>query len=480
MSRPLKNITLNEGFNDLGTQQIEVTEFEFPVIEALNAANNNAPQPSWNALFKADYSNGAPLPVGSKVEYNVYIKSPDIEYTSELYTTLESAFSIPVPQFPFVHRADDNIFYIDIRIEGEYTARNEEIFLEVNDPEDNTRYTPFTNLVTDGSGVLGVKSSVGDFYDLAQNITIDPGYDTLVVGSDGTIYCFDDATETWTELVQLTFVQFEDPSALIFITDGIYEYDAGAGTISTGNLEETSTGFESFSAAIPYPEPGYVSIDIDIFGLDPVSPIYSDTFNKVMPGSQNFNLIEIAGSPSTAPDESPDLDAIETVSGVTFTTVFKDFLENNNYDTLNAIRKAGPIMYIKDFPAEGWTPSEVELLQSHVDLYTINQDIDENQHLIDFNFGSLYGISTTPRDEFINTVEGANISRFKSAQVHELTIQNQKMTSNLLAARLTDYHMADNTFPVNPDSDFASEQFASRAEELRVGEEWRSRWSAVH
>lgn len=464
MSRPIKNITLNEGFNDLGTHQIEVTEFEFPNrAETILANSTNQPKDSWQALFAAVFTTGgAYLQRQSKVEYTVYAVDSEIEQSGELFLDSTGVFAINVPRFQFVKENADSYYYINLIIEGEYTSRSEELFLEVKDSGDNTRYTPFTNLITDDNRDLGVRDKDENFYKLSQNISINASYNSLLISSDGKIFYFDDVAEIWKELAQLTFTQFADPSALIFDKDGIYEYDAGAGAITTGNLEESSTSFENFSAKIESPVPDFVSVELDIYEpFDLETPVYSGTIHSVLPGSLDFNIVAISGSPSKETDDSPTLGDIETVSGTTFSSTLKNFLTTEKFDTLFSIRKAGPLLYIKNFPASGWTQTEVDLLQSHVDLYTINEDIDQNQHLIDNDYGSLYNISITPRNEFIADVSGATIGRYKSAEVHELTVQNQKMTGNLLAARMTDYSMDSPVFTPNPDSDFADEQFAS-------------------
>src|SRR5690606_17786996 len=122
-------------------------------------------------------------------------------------------------------------------------------------------------------------------------------------------------------------------------------------------------------------------------------------------------------------DDTPNLGDIETVASITFSTTLKTFLETGFLTTLHSLKGAGPISYIEGFPTSGLEPGEVELLQGHVDLYTVNEDIEENQYLIDRGYNNLFDIASTPKSEFLNQV-GDQLPFYKAVQIHEVIKQN--------------------------------------------------------
>src|SRR5690606_17388239 len=96
-----------------------------------------------------------------------------------------------------------------------------------------------------------------------------------------------------------------------------------------------------------------------------------------------------------------------------------------------------------------------------VDLYIINWSIQVNQYLIDEGYDSLFKIASTPKDKFLEDTVDENFDLLRAAKMHEEVVQTQKLLSNVLSARMSDYGLKTPMYPALPNSNFEQEVFAS-------------------
>ena len=459
-SRPLKGYTLNEGLTDLGTLQLDVTQFEFDTIEEFNT-NTNKQNHLGKLLFQTKYATGEPLPAGYEYLLKFYLPNSDYLAFETLVTSdMEEYFEYVIPLNAFVLKTD-GIFLINLKIIGQVENRTEEAYLEVTDGT-NTFYTLITDLVV-YSGFLSVYDAEKDeYYKLADDIAIsNAAIEAIVIGPNAAILCQDASTNMWDVKGPLTFNKIEHPDQLDSYSNGFYTTNGNTGTITPGQLQGDGSPFQKFSASAQNVSPYYLKVEIDIF--QPRNPIVivSRTFDRIPMDSNDVNIITISGSPAAPADNSPDLDEIETISGTTFSTAFVTFLTTENLTTLHSIRQAGPIAYIHGLPTVGITPEEIELLQSHVDLYAINSNAFENQLLIDEEYGNLFKIANTSKAQFLADVVDEELPLLHAAKIHEEIVQTQKLLANVITSYAIDYGMATPVFTPITSSDFENEAFAS-------------------
>lgn len=456
-TRPIKNLVIREGVTDLGTLHIDVTPFEFPVIGNFTDYNPNTPSLNWDFLLGITYSTGEPLPIGYKFDYQIGLNATaKTSFTGSVVSSKEGFVKLPIPAQPILPKPTTGEFVIHLLLLGVPNDRSKQCYIEVTDGVDDY-YTLITDLVIHDD-FLCVFDGDSTYYKLADDIDLTAYSDALYITEDGEIFGFLEANGRFTSHGKITFNQIEFPEELDEISDGFYETNGNTGTVTSGNL-----GVETFlgiTATILNSAPFFFDLHISIYEPEKQKPIYASTFQNQNLGSKNLIRITIDGSPSTLPDDTPNLGDIETVASITFSTTLKTFLETGFLTTLHSLKGAGPISYIEGFPTSGLEPGEVELLQGHVDLYTVNEDIEENQYLIDRGYNNLFDIASTPKSEFLNQV-GDQLPFYKAVQIHEVIKQNQKFITNLLAARMSDYELADRVFPNLDVSEFAQKEFAS-------------------
>jgi hypothetical protein len=272
----------------------------------------------------------------------------------------------------------------------------------------------------------------------------------------GKVYTFNDTTKKWVNQGQLLFTRFEFPKNLNVFADGFYTLSGNEGIITKGVLG--SPAFDSFSGIITNPEPYYVDVDLEI--VSPTTAPVNYSFENLMPGNLNIIQVDYTGKGIEPVDNSPTVQQIEVISGTTFSVAFKAFLTSKNLATLQEITKAGPIRYITGFPTPEVDPNELALLQSHVDLYSINNDATQNQHFIDLKYRSMFDIANTPKNIFVDEVVNGTLLIFRAAQIHEIAVQNQKLVGNMLSGLMGDLRLTDGAIPAVQGSDFISANLA--------------------
>lgn len=456
--RPIKDLILHEGVTNLGTVQIDITMFEFPIDSDFKENNLNEPQISWDFLLEARYMNGAGLPKDAKISYQLKLGSLSTPiFSNSIMSTKERYIKLPVPALSGLSKPEEGSFIVNLKLHGVPDIASKQCYIKVTDGVDDF-YTLITNLVI-YEDYLCIFDGESTYYKLADDVNLSYSNDAIYITEDGEIFSYSEKEDLFTSHGQITFNQIQFPQELDEISDGFYQTNANTGLVTSDTLGSES--FYGIISTILNSNPLPLSIDLTIYEPNKENPIFSGIRNKQLPGNKNLISILISSFPSGPSDESPEINEVETVSGVTFSTVFKDFLSNYGFTTLQDIKQAGPITYINGFPTEGLEAGEVELLQAHVDLYTINEDVEENQHLIDEEYSNLFDIANTPKNIFLTNVSGPNLPFYKAAEIHEVIIQNQKLITNLLAARMVDYGLEDNIFPKDELSEFAEKEFAS-------------------
>jgi hypothetical protein len=458
-TRPLKDFTLREGHTDLGSLQIDVTAFEFSFDAEFVDENNNAPRQSWDMMFGAKFSNDAPIPEGYRFEFEVGFNAyPGTLFSKTLFSTKEGFAKLPLTPLPCVPEPSEGEYLVQLKINEPSESTGNNFYLKITDGT-NDYYTLITDLILHNDK-LSIFDGDSTYYELDDDIEITYSNTVIIINEGGVVYALNPANNRYGALDTLTFYEIEFPDELDVVSDGIYETNANTGTVTSGTLGESSTPFEDAWATVKNASPAEVLVNAKIF--QPGSQtLMSDTNVFGMPGSKNIIQLTADGTPPTNADDGPNLSEIETVSGITFSTAFSDFISTNNLNGLVLIKNAGPIEYLVGLPTEGVTTAEKELLQSHVDLYTINEDIESNQHLIEKGYKNLFDIANTPKDDFLGDAVSEDLPFYKAAEIQEVIIQNQKLITNLLAARMSDYELADPVFPSLSHSDFAETEFAS-------------------
>ena len=458
-SDPISGLILNEGFTDLGNHEINITSIEEVIRTDQKKSITDFFPESNTVLFKLRYDLGQDIPYDLSAVFNIYNAEGAIELETTLNPNKDGFIQLNTPLLPLVVIHSDTV--INYLVEGPLDRRDEENYLELSDGVNPNIYTLISNIVIQDN-LLQIKDGSGFYHKILPSIAISPETVAVYINKNGQIYGYTTLTSEWLSVGTLTFSRFEFPINLTVISDGFYLPSATSGTITTGTLGSIGTPFEEFFGTVTNPEPFLLKVGLSVFNSDGggLPPVFSSDF-IVTPGSPNFIPVLLGGSPPSAIDHSPSIAEIQIVSGVTFSPAFEDFLNTRSLTTTDKIRKAGPITYINGFSGAGIGTIEAATLQTHVDLYSINNDISQNQQLLNDGYGNLFAIANTPKNLFLDDVVDASLPLFKAAQIHEIATQNQKLVGNLLAGTLTDLKLANPSTPVLPDSNFVYTSLAN-------------------
>lgn len=457
-NRPIRNIKLREGVTNIGRYLIKITPFEYPVNTSEIAVMEEPDFRRNTILFKlSDQKNKEPIPTGYICDFSGFIDNEEkyqlFKETTEIVK--EGYLELAIPQLPFITRPPEGDFTVNLRITGIPESPSEECFLKI--PTDNdTFFTPITNLVVYDEQFCVYSDET--YYPIESNHKVTKEVTELYFSEDGEIIAYYSFEKAWKNYGYLTFYQMQYPQNLEPVSDGIYRATSSTGIITPGKLGQET--FNMFSLSVE--NRSVVPIHLHLTILDPYykKELFNGSFSDLLPGSRDFTIIEIEEFLSK-PDTSPDLADIEAISGTSFSTTFRNFLDRRNLTTLDKLKKAGPIRYIEEFPSRGIPDEEVSILQSHVDLYSINQNIEQNQHLMNQKFGTLYQIAEAPKDAFIQEVaDGEKLPLYHAARIHEMSVQTQKLVTNLLSAKMGDYELQHPFIPDLPNSTFANTAFS--------------------
>lgn len=456
-NRPIRNITLREGLTNIGTHSIKITAFEYSSGEDFIEISEKQTSTLNSILFDIrETSSQNPLPIGYRCTFRGYIGEEPNEYTlfSIISDTIKEGYAeLIVPQLPVVVKPPDQEFIINLQLNGIPETSSQECYIRLYIDE-AVYCTPITNFVVH-EGKLSVYSEGNYYYvhNFSENLE-----DVTIIGiSDkGQVGFYNAVTETWSAHEGFIFYQAQYPENLTKIADGIYAPNESIGTIVSGQLGTES--FAPFSLSVEDTDVFPLNIELEIHAPEG-REIFLGSFTKLLPGSKDFVMVETNEFPEPA-DESPTIDAIETISGINFSTDFIDFLESKELFTINKIKQAGPIRYIDGFSLEFIDESDLNVLQGHVDLYTINTDPEQNQYLIDEGYATLYTIAETPKDVFLNAVESVEFPLYHAAKLHDTATQTQKLLTNLLSGKITDYELKSPSIPDLRDSDFPNKAFS--------------------
>lgn len=382
----------------------------------------------------------------------------------EQHTNGDGYLQIETPVLPVVKIKDvEEDTIIDYEVVGGLDSRQDEFYLELNDG--GSGLGPYYTLITDihvRENALFVFDGNSTYYRIEPSIEIPSNATAVMITKKGAVYYYNETGGLplgWNYQGALQFNSIQYPQNLNVVSDGIYAVSGTIGTVTTGTLGETSTVFENYIGIVNNSEAWYIDLAVSVFEPEADRPVKMSDFSKVMQGSMNLLITEVTADPYIAPDESPSIGEIQAVSGVTFTNPFLAFLNEKNLTTLEKVRKVGPLTYVNDYP-EGVNANQLKTLQAHTDLYNINQNIIENQAIITANYPSLFKIATTPKNDFLNDVVGESLPLFKAAQIHEVTVQNMRMVTNMLSNTLSDMRMSSPSIAPVENSTFAESVLA--------------------
>lgn len=397
--------------------------------------------PSWAIPIFADYNTANEISEGN--------------------TNGQGYVQMDTPVYPIVTmKSEEQSTIIDYQVVGTLEDRQDEFYLRLDD--NGSGLGPYYSLITDihvKDGFLKVFDGDATYYKIMPEIHVEGGITAIKISEKGQVAGYDATIEDWVNISTLEFNSIENPQNLNIVSDGIYAVSGTIGAITTGILGEPGTIFFDFKGVVNNPEPFFVNIAVSVFEPEGDRPVKMADFTHVMQGSMNLQIIEVTADPYIAPDESPSIGEIQAVSGVTFTNPFLAFLNEKNLTTLEKVRKVGPLTYVNDYP-EGVNANQLKTLQAHTDLYNINQNIIENQAIITANYPSLFKIATTPKNDFLNDVVGESLPLFKAAQIHEVTVHNMRMVTNMLSNTLSDMRMSSPSISPVENSTFAESVLA--------------------
>ncbi len=454
MSASFKGITLNEGYNDIGSFEVNITSIENTA--SIPGYVPEMPKESRKLLFQFMLDTGGPATQAYVGNFTVRGRdvAEEAEYTASPNT--EGYLRIDTPIFPVVTvptPLGDNAL-LRLNLKGPLDARAEECYMEAT-YDSETYYTLIRDLFIDPvSGKLSVLSASDIYYELASDITVDVvSISAIHVTAKGVVYGYDISLSEWGPLGTLEFTMIQFPAKLDVEEDGFYKTNGTTGTLTT--FEAGDTGYEEYAVELLNPGIYFVDVDLEV-SVEPDGVVYSTSYLNVMPGDMNIMIATIPGPAPVAPDESPTIEEIATLAGITFTERFQDFLEDKELVTLEDIRKAGPIEYIDGFDPDDITSNNLKALQGHVSFYTINPDAAQNQRMISQGFKSIPAISYVPRKTFIDAVVNDTLPFYQAAKIHELAVQNQKLTDKLTAGTLSDLRLVSPATPDVEGSNFVS------------------------
>lgn len=461
--RPIKDITLKEGLTDIGAYTVSVTAFEFPVntsaiqvAEKITTARNSI-------LFEIREADGEkrPLPVGCFSQFSGRVGSPaKVLFTVTGETIKEGYAEVTVPQLAVAVKSEGE-FIVNTKIIGTPSLPSENVYLKVEKPDlSGFLYTMNSTFVVNDGKLCVYANEL--YYPIDLTPTGLEGVTRIGIDPDGSLFMFDEKLNRWSTYTALTYYQFQHPENLTLDSDGMYAAGGTVGTITSGHLG--SSTFAPFSISVE--NPGIFPVNVTLSILDPSGDetVFSGTINDLLPGSGNFALVGTSQLPAPQ-DFSPSISNIESVSGITFPVSLVNFLNAENLNTVNKLKKAGPIRYIDGLPVA--KESELTLLQAHVDLNSVNGYTNsgytsavKSQYLINLGFNNLYKIAETPKEVFLAAVEGSEFPLFAAAKLHDTVVQNQKLVTNLLSAKLGDYALKNPSIPDLPNSNFAQTAFS--------------------
>lgn len=118
-TRPIRDLVIREGVTELGTLQIDVTMFEFPVEGDFKENNPNTPQTNWDFLLGVKYSTGEALPAGCAFNYQVGLNAvSEIAFANSVISSRDEFVKLPVPALPVLPKPEEGEFIIRLKLFG--------------------------------------------------------------------------------------------------------------------------------------------------------------------------------------------------------------------------------------------------------------------------------------------------------------------------------------------------------------------------
>ena len=454
MSSPFKGIILHEGYNNIGSFEVNITNIE-EASSAAGYAPVDFPPVSRKLLFRLQFEGGKPVTQAYKGAFNVLGRAESENTLYEANPNVDGFIEIDTPVFPVVPKPEDEEepWLLRLSVNGPLNERAEESYIEVLDASSASVYTLIWDICVN-DGYLAIRSEAGNYYSLATGIAVSSLIRAVHVTATGKVFGFNVGTGAWNDLGTLEFNAIEFPENLDIVEDGFYRTTGTTGTVTT--WEAGGTGFEDYSLSLLNAGVYLVNVEVNVT-VEPTGNVFSGTFSNKMPGSLNYIPVTVSGAAPVAEDDSPTIAEIETVTGITFSVAFADFLSSKELTTVDRIRKAGPIQYISDFPSGDVGEAELKALQGHVDFYSVNADTTQNQRILSQGYKGIYDVANKPKDLFLVDVVNDDLPLFKAAQIHETVVQNQKLVRNLLAGTLADLKLDQPATPAVIGSGFVDD-----------------------
>lgn len=444
----IKGITINEGYNNLGTFLLDIKPLEGEE-STINTDTGSAidPRISRLILFKLTYIvSRLPIPPNYRCEFTVKGRLLEENLVYNLFANSDGFIELDTQLQPIVKRLPDEKTVIRYFVSGPLDQRSEETYVLV-DTAGGLRYTLITDFTIGNSNELRVLTGTGTSYPVSPAINFTANTIAVYLTKYGEIFGFESDTTSWVSYGKIRFSSIQFPQNLTTSEDGFYQTNGSTGTVTNGFLGDVGSVFAEFSGRLTNPELFNVDVELNVYNPLDAVPVFTQSFTNLLPGTLNFIPVNIPGSAPALPDNSTTITEIETISGTTFSAPFRLFLTNNDLTTVEKIRKAGPIAYINGFPATDVGAEELQLLQAHVDFYSLNPDSEKNQVIINANYKSVASIVDAPASKFTSDLVGTEFTLFEASKIHRIATENKRLVNNLLAGVLNDMQLANPSTP---------------------------------
>src|SRR6218665_121940 len=285
MARPINGLEIHEGYTDLevtyGVFEIDITDFEQPSALETPSFVPSGPPPSLGLLFRMKFTSEAQVPQDYKAVFTVSaVEAEPFEFTQ--YPDASGYVKLETPLLPIAMLTGDAEPQLArMEVTGPLTERAEECYLKVDSDPD--MYTMIRDLCVH-EGFLCVYGGNENYYRVLPELSIGSGISAFYITKTGELYGYNDGSHAWESLTDLTFWKIPNPAALEAEEDGFYKPGTGIGTPQSGHLGDGSGPFEDYSASLLNPQVYHVNIGVEVFRPGLVDPIFTDSFENMMPG----------------------------------------------------------------------------------------------------------------------------------------------------------------------------------------------------
>lgn len=197
MPQLLNGLTLNEGFTNLGSFQLNVTTIEHiqrnVSDDMLQRSDKETSQP---LLFQFEFSDGTPVPPEYTLTFETSVIGASDAVTTQTHPSAEGYAQLIAPAFPIITRRSDGTFPVfKYAIKGQLDSRQKECYIELNNPDSSGE--TWHSLITDfgvSSNMLCVMTSDNVAVGLSPSLFVESDCAAIYLTDKGSVYTFSTRT----------------------------------------------------------------------------------------------------------------------------------------------------------------------------------------------------------------------------------------------------------------------------------------------